>query len=315
MAAATDTVLSGYRALTEGCGLVDRSERGKLALTGPDAKAFLQGQVTNDVEGLEPGRGCYAALLTHKGKMLADLRVLDLGDELLRDTERSALQELFNMIRRFKLGSDVELHKRTLEMGLLSLIGPEARTVAGAEGLGRAEHDNMRAEIAGRPVVLVATDLGVDVFTSAADADAVREALDAPVVAEEIAEIVRVESGRPRYGVDLDDGVIPQEAGLNERAVSFTKGCYVGQETVARLFYRGKPNRHLRGLKLSADAVPGDELRLGEKVVGKLATVVVSPAHGPIALALVRREAEPGATVAVGDAAAPAVVVALPFAE
>ena len=313
--AATDTVLSGYRALTEGCGLVDRSERGKLALTGPDAKAFLQGQVTNDVEGLEPGRGCYAALLTHKGKMLGDLRVLDLGNELLLDTERSALQELFNMIRRFKVGSDVELHKRTLEMGLLSLIGPDARRVTGADALGRTEHDNARAEIAGRAVVLVATDLGVDVFTRAADTDAVQEALDVQIVPEEVAEIVRVESGRPRYGVDLDDGVIPQEAGLNERAVSFTKGCYVGQETVARLFYRGKPNRHLRGLKLSADAAPGDELRLGEKVVGKLATVAVSPTHGPIALALVRREAEPGATVAVGDAAAPAVVVALPFAE
>ena len=313
MAAATDTVLSGYRALTEGAGVVDRSERGKLALTGPEAKTFLQGQVTNDVEGLEPGRGCYAAFLTHKGKMLGDLRVLDLGHELLLDTERSALQELFNMIRRFKLGSDVELHKRTLEMGLLSVIGPEARRVTGADGLGSEEHDNGRAEIGGKPVVLVATDLGVDVFTQAADTDAVRAALDAPEVAEEVAEIVRVESGRPRYGVDLDDGVIPQEAGLNERAVSFTKGCYMGQETVARLFYRGKPNRHLRGLELSAQAAPGDDLRLGEKVVGKLGTVVVSPARGPIALALVRREAEPGATVAVGDAAAPATVVALPF--
>ena len=313
--AATDTVLSGYRALTEGCGVVDRSERGKLALTGPDAKTFLQGQVTNDVEGLEPGRGCYAALLTHKGKMLGDLRVLDLGDELLLDTERSALQELFNMIRRFKLGSDVELHKRTLEMGLLSLIGPDARKVAGADALGRTEHDNARAEIGGRHVVLVATDLGVDVFTQTADTDAVREALDAPVVPEEVAEIVRVESGRPRYGVDLDDGVIPQEAGLNERAVSFTKGCYVGQETVARLFYRGKPNRHLRGIELSSDASPGDELRLGAKVVGKLASVVVSPTRGPIALAIVRREAEPGAIVAVGEGAAPATVVALPFAE
>ena len=312
--AATDTVLSGYRALTEGCGLVDRSERGKLALTGRDAKTFLQGQVTNDIEGLEPGRGCYAAFLTHKGKMLGDLRVLDLGDELLLDTERSALQELFNMIRRFKLGSEVELHKRTLELGLLSLIGPEARRVAGADGLGRDEHDNLRAGIGGRPVVLVATDLGVDVFAQAADTDAVRAALDAPDVPEAAAEIVRVESGRPRYGVDLDDGVIPQEAGLNERAVSFSKGCYVGQETVARLFYRGKPNRHLRGLRLSGDAAPGDELRLGEKVVGKLASVVVSPTHGPIALALVRREAEPGATVSVGARGGPATVVALPFA-
>ena len=314
MADPTDTVLSGYRALTEGCGLVDHSERGKLALTGPDAKAFLQGQVTNDVEGLEPGQGCYAAFLTHKGKMLGDLRVLDLGHELLLDTERSALQELFNMIRRFKVGSDVELHKRTLEMGLLSLIGPDSWSVVGAARLPN-EHDNVRTEIGGRTVLLVATDLGVDVFTQAADTNAVRAALDVPTVDEEVAEIVRVESGRPRYGIDLDDGVIPQEAGLNERAVSFTKGCYVGQETVARLFYRGKPNRHLRGIKLSAEAAPGDELRLGEKVVGKLASVAVSPTRGPIALALARREAEPGAPVAVGDGAVPALVVALPFSE
>src|SRR3954464_9949830 len=144
--------------------VVDRSQRGQLALTGPDAKSFLQGQLTNDIEGLEPGRGCYAAFLTHKGKMLGDLRVLDLGDELLLDTERATLQELFNMIRRYKLGSDVELHKRTLELGLLSLAGPDSRHVAGAGGPGPDEHDNVRAEIAGTPVVLVATDVGVDVF-------------------------------------------------------------------------------------------------------------------------------------------------------
>ena len=106
--------------------------------------------------------------------------------------------------------------------------------------------------------------------------------------------------------------MIPQEAGLNERAVSFTKGCYVGQETVARLHYRGKPNRHLRGLRLSAPAARGDELRLGERVVGRVGTAVVSPRHGPIALALVRREAEPGATVSVGDGGETAEVVELP---
>src|SRR5919112_1242794 len=109
MTATADTLASDYRALTEGCGLVDRSERGKLALTGPDAKTFLHGQVTNDVEGLEPGRGCYAAFLTHKGKMLGDLRVLDVGDELLLDTERITLQGLFNLIRRFSVGYDVAL--------------------------------------------------------------------------------------------------------------------------------------------------------------------------------------------------------------
>jgi tRNA-modifying protein YgfZ len=310
----TVTIDSSYRAITKSCGLVDRSERGKLALTGSEAKPFLHGQVTNDVEGLEPGRGCYAAFLTHKGKMLGDLRILDVGDELLLDTERVALQELFNMIRRFKLGRDVELHKRTLQMALFSLIGPEARSVAGAEALGPTEHDNVRSEIAGHPVVLVATDIGVDVFCAAEAADEVRAALDAEPVAEDVAEVLRVERGRPRYGVDLDDSVIPQEAGLNERAVSFEKGCYVGQETVARLYYRGKPNRQLRGLKLSAPAATGDPLLLGEKQVGRLGSVVVSPVHGPIALALVRREAPPGTTLTVAGGDTTAQVVELPFA-
>ncbi|HEX5621548.1 MAG TPA: glycine cleavage T C-terminal barrel domain-containing protein [Solirubrobacteraceae bacterium] len=318
MTAIADSLAAGYRALTEACGLVDRSERGKLALTGPEAKTFLHGQVTNDIEGLEPGRGCYAAFLTHKGKMLGDMRVLDVGDELLLDTERSTLQELFNMIRRYKLGSDVELHKRTLEMGLLSLIGPDARRVTGARSLSGREHANARADIAGKPVVLVATDTGVDVFCGADDTAGVRAALEAAgavPVEEGVAEIVRVERGRPRYGFELNDGVIPQEAGLNERAVSFTKGCYVGQETVARLFYRGKPNRHLRGLRLSGPAATGDALRLGEKEVGRVGTTVVSPTFGPIALAIVRREAEPGTTLAVGDAGVTAEVVDLPFED
>src|SRR3954453_1931156 len=113
--------------------VVDRSERGKLALTGAEAKDFLQGQVTNDILGLAPGRGCYAAFLTHKGKMLGDLRVFDLGDELLLDCERVVLQELFNMIRRYKLGRELELHKRTLELGLLSVIGLDAPALAGPE--------------------------------------------------------------------------------------------------------------------------------------------------------------------------------------
>src|ERR687895_553752 len=158
-----------YRAMTEGCAVVDRSERGKLALTGSEAKDFLHGQVTNDVEGLRPGEGCYAAFLTHKGKMLGDLRVLDAGDELLLDCERVALQELFNMIRRFKLGRDVELHKRTLERGLLSLIGPDARRIAGAAELPETEHAHRTGRIGGAAVRLIATDLGVDVLCAADD--------------------------------------------------------------------------------------------------------------------------------------------------
>jgi folate-binding protein YgfZ len=325
MATLTDELAGEYRTLKEDCGLIDRSERGKLALTGAERKAFLAGQVTNDIEGLTPGSGCYAAFLTHKGKMLGDLRVLDVeddgGDEpepaLLLDTQRATLQALFDLVRRFKIGYDVELHKRTVQRGLLSLVGPGARAVAGAEAVPVEEHAHRPGAIGGHPVRLIATDGGVDVLCAAEATEDVRAALlaaGATPVSEEAAEILRVESGRPRYGIDVDDSTIPQEAGLNARAVSFTKGCYVGQETVARLFYRGKPNRHLRGLKLSEPGIaPGAELRLGERVVGTLTSSLVSPALGPIGLALVRREASPGDVVEVAGGAS-AEVVELPFA-
>ena len=317
MVTLADTSTDAHRAMLEGCAIVDRSERGKLALTGAEAKEFLHGQVTNDIERLEPGAGCYAAFLTHKGKMLGDLRVLDTGaDGLLLDCERVSLQELFNMIRRFKLGRAVELHKRTVESGLLSLIGPHARRVAGAEELPATEHAHRTGRIGGAAVRLIATDLGVDVLCEAADTEPVAAALiaaGAVPAGADAAEVRRVETGRPRYGAELDDTVIPQEAGLNERAVSFEKGCYVGQETVARLYFRGKPNRHLRGLRLTGPAEQGDALVRGERTVGTLGTVVQSPRHGPIALALVRREAEPGDVLAVGDAGVQGEVVALPF--
>ena len=212
------------------------------------------------------------------------------------------------MIRRFKLGRDVELHKRTVEMALLSVIGPEAPDLVKS-----VEHSNARVVVGGAQVVAVRTDVGIDLFCWADDRDAVRAALDFPDGDEAAAEIVRVERGRPRYGVDLDETVIPQEAGLNDRAVSFTKGCYVGQETVARLHYRGKPNRRLLGLRLSEPAPSGTELRLGEKVVGRLGSVVVSPDHGPIALALIRREANPGDRVVANGATG--LIVDIPFSR
>ncbi len=318
-----------YETLTTACGLVDRSERGKLALTGADAAEFLNGQVTNDIVSLATGEGCYAAFLTHKGKMLGDLRVLAVAPasggppELLLDTERVALQALFDMIRRCKVGYHVELHKRTLQRGLLSLIGPRSREVlAGATGasgpkLAAAEHANAWARIGGVSALLIATDVGVDLLVDGEEterAHAVLVAAGAAAASEAGAEIIRVERGRPRYGVDLDDTTIPQEAGLNERAVSFTKGCYVGQETVARLYYKGKPNRHLRGLRLTGPAAAGDELHLSERIVGRVGSFVESPQLGPIALALVRREAEPGTSVAVGERGATAEVTELPFA-
>ena len=314
--ASLDTLTTDYRTITEACGLLDRSERGKLALTGSDARSFLQGQVTNDVESLAAGGGCYAAFLTPKGKMLGDLRILATDDELLLDTERVALQELFNMIRRFSIGYDVQLHKRTLESGLLSLIGPQAEALSGVSELPPVEHAHILTEVGGIDARAIRTDVGIDLLCEAKDTEALAAVLHdagAAVVSEATADCVRIEHGRPRYGIDLDDSVIPQEAGLNERAVSFTKGCYVGQETVARLFYRGKPNRQLRGLKLSAPAQSGDDVVFGERVVGRLGSVVQSPALGPLALALVRREAPPGSEVSVGSHQVSAVVVELPF--
>ncbi|HEX3511082.1 MAG TPA: folate-binding protein [Solirubrobacteraceae bacterium] len=319
----TATSEQEHRVLTEACGLLDRSERGKLALTGAGAVEFLNGQVTNELAGLRPGEGVYAAFLTHKGKMLGDLRVLASGDdpgdaptELLLDTERVALQPLFDMIRRFKVGYDVELHKRTLECSLISLIGPGAASVAGTEGLAGEEHAHGRVEVGGVPVRAVRTDVGVDLLLDATARDEVVSELverGAAVVGEEAAECLRIERGRPRYGAELDDSVIPQEAGLNERAVSFTKGCYVGQETVARLHYKGKPNRHLRGLLLSEPADPGAELTFEGRPVGRLGSAAVSPQLGPIALSIVRREAEPGSVVDAGRDGATAEVVELPF--
>jgi folate-binding protein YgfZ len=313
---ATSSELDADRAVREGCGLVDCSERGKLAFIGTEAKQLLQSQVTNDVEALTPGAGCYAALLSPKGKMLGDLRVLDTGAELWLDTERSALQGIFNVLHRARLGYDAELHKRTLQQGLISLVGPDARRVIGAaaEALPDQEHANAAIAVDGIPARAIVTDLGIDLICDAEQTGALIAALSgrgARRVPESAAEVLRIEHGRPRYGIDLDDTTIPQEAGLNDRAVSFSKGCYVGQETVARLYYKGKPNRHLRGLRLSAPVAPGTELTADGRVVGRLGSVASSPEHGPIGLALVRREVAPGAEVATGDATA--TVVELPF--
>lgn len=300
---------SEYKTIQTSCGFVDNCALGKLALVGPDAKSFLNGQVTNDVEALSPGSGCYAAFLTAKGKMLGDLRILDCGNELLLILERVALQELFDRIRLTKVGFDVVLEKRTLEMGCISLIGPGSFAVLEklkqdsedfSFSAATEEHTNSSFTIDKQPFLAVVSHLGIDTFCAAAEVPLLKRQLqmaDVTEVHESTAEIFRVESGRPRYGIDLDETVIPQEAGLNDRAVNFQKGCYVGQETVARLFYRGKPNRHLRLLRLQEQAQTGEQLieKTSERVVGKIGSVTCSPSLGWIGLALVRRE------ITVGD--------------
>ena len=297
-----------YELTRDAAGVVDSSGRGKLRVTGADAAEFLQGQVTNDVEGLAPGTGCYAALLTPKGKMLADMRILRGPGWLWLDTEIGALPPVAKMFRTFSIGRDVQPENVTDSRAILSLVGP------GSDGaLDSAPPAEEHSFVEGEHGLYVRADLGVDVICDASEPDGVRAALGVEEASEEAVECLRVESGRPRYGIDLGEDTIPEEAGLNERAVSFDKGCYVGQETVARLHYRGKPNRHLRGLRLERPATTGEEVRLGDRVVGRLGSVAVSPVHGPIALALIRREAEPGAEVRVGADGTTAIVAELPL--
>jgi tRNA-modifying protein YgfZ len=304
-----------YRQLREECGLLDRSGRGGIAVLGPDGAEYLQGQLTNDVEGLAVGEGQYAALLDRKGHMQTDLRVLRVGaEEILLDLERETKDAALRHLTMYSIGRDVKVVDATEERTIVSLIGPRSAEIAATPPL--PEFANEAATVGGVDCLAVGTRDGIDLFLPASERERVIAALleaGAVEVSAEAVEILRVEAGVPRFGAEMDAATMPAEAGIVEETVSFTKGCYIGQETVARLHYKGKPNRHLRGLRLSASAAPGAALRLGEKEVGTLGGAVVSPALGPIGLAIVRREAEPGTQLAVGEDGVTAEVVALPF--
>jgi folate-binding protein YgfZ len=314
---ATPVELDGqYRALREEAGYLPR-ERAALIVRGPDGADYLQGQLTNDIEVLEREHGCYAALLDRKGHLQSDMRVLRLGDdEIWLDLEPGPAAGVLKHLRTYSIGREVEVEDVSERWAITSLIGPRAGQLSGFDGLG-PEHGQRFRDWDGTEVLACATDVGVDLITkpdSAASLAELLRAAGAVEVSEAAAEIIRVESGRPRFGFDMGTESMPAEAGITERAVNFEKGCYIGQEPVARLHYRGKPNRTLRGLRLSAPAEPGDPLRLGDKEVGRIGTACLSPALGPIALAIVRREADEGATLAVGDGGTTAEVVGLPFA-
>jgi folate-binding protein YgfZ len=304
-----------YRQLREECGLLDRSERGKLLVSGADAAEYLQGQLTNDVEALEPGEGQYAALLDRKGHMQADMRVLrPAADEVWIDTEPEAIAATRRHLEMYSIGREVKVADVGEERAILALVGPRSVEIAGTAAL--PENACEATSVAGVECLLAGTREGIDLIVDAAEAERLRGALlaaGAVEVSPAAAEILRVESGVPRFGAEMGTETMPAEAGIVEDAISFTKGCYIGQETVARLHYKGRPNRHLRGLRLSASAEPGAALRLGEKEVGRLGGSVVSPAFGPIGLGILRREAEPGAELAVGEDGVTARVVDLPF--
>ena len=243
------------------------------------------------------------------------MRVLRLAeDRIWLDTEPATAEPLRRHLEMYKIGRQVEVADVGEERAILSLIGPATPAVSGAAVLD--EHESEATKVAGVECLLVGTDTGADLICDSGDAGRLREALldaGAAGVDDAAAEIVRIERGRPRYGAEMSIATMPAEAGIVEAAVSFTKGCYIGQEPVARLHHRGRPNRHLRGLRSEAPLAVGATLRLGDKEVGEVGSAAVSPAFGAIALAVIRREAEPGAEVSVGEDGVTAEVVDLPF--
>jgi folate-binding protein YgfZ len=315
--AASPDLDAEYRQIREECGLLDRSGRFSITVSGSEAAEYLQGQVTNDVEVLGVGSGCYAALLDRKGHLQADMRILRTTEaEFWIDTESATGPRVLKHLKTYKIGRDVEV--AAAERSIVSLIGPGSYEAAGlAPG---DEYASVAGTFGGIDSLVVATDLGLDVIVPTESVPAVITELETRrviPVSEEAVEILRVESGRPRFGHDMTEASMPAEAGIVTRSVDFTKGCYIGQEPVARLHYRGKPNRHLRGLRLKSSVEPGSAVWLGDRELGSIGTAVLSPASGQIGMAILRKEAEPGATVTVESARGPveAEVVELPFIE
>jgi folate-binding protein YgfZ len=304
-----------YRQLKEECGLLDRSGRGKLVAHGSEAADYLQSQLTNDVEALAPGEGCYAALLDRKGHLQSDMRVLRLEPDVFwLDTEPEGAAAALRHLQTYKIGRQAEIEDLGSERAILSLLGPASAAVAGAPPLSPYASTPMAA--AGVECVAVGTSGGIDLIAPSVEVGRLRDSLLAAGAAEVdplAVEILRIEAGTPRFGSEMGTDTMPAEAGIVEDAVSFTKGCYIGQEPVARLRYKGRPNRTLRGLRLSAPAEAGAALRLGERDLGRIGSSCVSPVFGPIALAVVRREAETGAQITAGEDGVTARVVDLPF--
>lgn len=320
----------GYAALRDGAALVDASRTGRILLSGADRRSYLQGLLTNDIEALRPGTGCYAALLTAQGRMMTDMRVLELGDGVLLCVPVEVAPSLRDHLDRFVIAEDVAVQDVTATRAQLGIYGPRALDViiaAGTEG-GAPEdlYANTRVRIAGKDVLLVRSDAagirGFDLIAAPGDVGDVTAALlaaGAERASDADVEAVRIESGHPRFGADMDADTIPLEAGLEERAISRTKGCYVGQEVIVRVLDRGhgRVARRLVGLTLPADSpvpAPGAKVLGGGKDAGRVTSATFSPALArPVALAYVHRDhVEPGTHLQV-DGAGDAVVAALPL--
>jgi tRNA-modifying protein YgfZ len=303
-----------HAAAGRGAALIDLSDRGVLETTGPQRQKFLQGMLSNEVLNRPPGQGCLAALLTVKGHVQALLRVLIEKDAVLLEMPADRLELVERTLNHYKVAAPVRF--KALPTAILGLIGPQAADVLGRAGAVVPDlpaEGHVRAAIAGRTGLLArASDLpggGFVLHLSPEDATAVRDALlaaGAVPIGREVTDALRVESLRPWYGADVTEDNLLHETGLVSEYASFSKGCYIGQEVVARLDARGgHVNRALRGLTLSAPVPAGTTLTVEGKEVGRVTTAAVSPRRGPIALAYVHRSTLAAGTVLrAGDASA-----------
>lgn len=324
-----------HAALRGSVGVVDLSARSRLCLVGADRVKFLHGQVTNDVQRLRVGEGCYAALVNAKGRMESDLNVYRLADELLLDFEPGYRDTVSQRLEKYVITEDVQVLDAAPHYGLLSVQGPKAAAAVTLLGLPwelpakalafSAYQDgtlgqlylvrNARAgAVVGGVVSSEGTVLpaeagspngaGFDLFVPTAALGAVfdklvaaAEGLGGRACGWTALETARIESGIPRFGQDMDETNLPPEAGLEARAISYSKGCYIGQEVIARIRTYGQVAKILRGLRLPADLatlpVKGDKLFAGEKEVGQITSAVPG-----LALGYVRKEHQaPGTTL------------------
>ncbi len=328
-----------YQVIRTDAGIVDRSARGRIELRGKDRLSHLHGLLTNDILALEPGRGCYAAYLTPQGRMIADMLVLELGEMTLLDVPAAVKDRLVRAFDDLVFTEDVQIADLTPGWAAIGVHGPaSARMLAAVlEGGGAAalerrllafrEHDNASLAFEAARVVVARTGetggVGFHVFSdrdlSARLVDALR-AQGARSISAYVMQVLRIEAGRPEFGVDMDETTIPLEADIQDRAISMTKGCYVGQEVIVRVLHRGHGRvvRKLVGLVLDDEVpVPGAAIQDGAQAIGEVTSAVFSPTLGkPIALGYVHRDfVEPGTRIAVvwADRSRPATVARLPF--
>ena len=319
-----------YRALEGRAALLERSgTRGRLVLTGADRRSYLHGLLTNDIAALSAGAGCYAALLTPQGRMISDMRVSELGDRVLLDLPAETAQTVKQRLADFIFNEDVDVRDVSAELVQFGVYGPQAAEVIAAAcetpevAGGRAEYQvrldalsgggNLEAACGGAPVVVVGSDdvgrTGFELFAATAVGGGLRERLvaaGARPISPAAAEVTRIEAGRPRFGVDMDTTTIPLEAGIEDRAISLTKGCYVGQEIIIRVLHRGhgRVARRLVGMIGSAADGPllaGMPLTVQGREVGVITSAAESPRlERPIALGYVQRDsAEPGTALQI----------------